>query len=95
MRDHPKVLSKPEPAVYFEEFGDSALLFEGKFWITMRSILDRKRVLSELRFRIDELFRGAGIVIAFPQRDVHLDVAGPLEVKLRAPERSSRGDGGG
>ena len=26
-----------------------------------------------MRFRIDDLFREAGIVIAFPQRDVHLD----------------------
>jgi potassium efflux system protein len=26
--------------------------------------------------------REAGIVIAFPQRDVHLDTAGPLEVRM-------------
>jgi potassium efflux system protein len=35
-----------------------------------------------LRFRIDDLFREAGIVIAFPQRDVHLDAASPLEVRV-------------
>jgi small-conductance mechanosensitive channel len=28
------------------------------------------------------LFREAGIVIAFPQRDVHLDVQKPLEFRL-------------
>jgi small-conductance mechanosensitive channel len=28
---------------------------------------------SEIRFRIDELFRENGITIAFPQQDVHLD----------------------
>ncbi|MBW2603743.1 MAG: hypothetical protein JRE28_05430 [Deltaproteobacteria bacterium] len=33
-------------------------------------------------FRIDELFREAGIVIAFPQRDVHLDTQKPLEFRI-------------
>jgi small-conductance mechanosensitive channel len=44
--------------------------------------MDRRRVASDLRFRIDDLFREAGIVIAFPQRDVHLDSARPIEVRL-------------
>lgn len=79
--DHPKVLKNPEPAVFFEDFADSALVFEALFRITMRSILDRKRVLSDIRFKIDELFRKEGIVIAFPQQDVHLDVPGPIELK--------------
>ena len=36
---------------------------------------------SDIRFR-DDQFRQAGIVIAFPQRDVHLDVRGPLDPHL-------------
>jgi small-conductance mechanosensitive channel len=39
-------------------------------------------VLSDLRFMIERQFREAGIVMAFPQRDVHLDSAGPLRVEL-------------
>jgi small-conductance mechanosensitive channel len=35
-----------------------------------------------VRFRIDELFRENGIVIAFPQRDVHLDNLQPLQVRV-------------
>jgi small-conductance mechanosensitive channel len=37
---------------------------------------------SDIRFRIDDLFRESGIVIAFPQRDVHLDASKPLELKI-------------
>jgi small-conductance mechanosensitive channel len=37
---------------------------------------------SSLRFIIDERFGKANIVIAFPQRDVHLDSVEPLKIKL-------------
>lgn len=80
--DHRLVLKQPEPVVLFRDFGNDALIFETRFWIEMRSILDRLKVESDVRFRIDELFRQAGIVIAFPQRDVHLDATAPIEVKL-------------
>jgi len=31
---------------------------------------------------IDREFRKAGIVISFPQRDIHPDTGGPLEVRV-------------
>ena len=48
----------------------------------MRRVMDRKLVESDIRYRIDSLFREAGIVIAFPQRDVHLDTTRPLYVQV-------------
>lgn len=72
----------PEPMVIFEDFGDSALIFEAMFWVVMRRPMDRRKALSDVRYRIDELFRGEGIVIAFPQRDVHLDGLGPVQVRV-------------
>jgi potassium efflux system protein len=39
-------------------------------------------VRSDLRFRIDELFREHGITIAFPQRDVHLKPAAPIQIMM-------------
>ncbi|MEJ2133007.1 MAG: hypothetical protein P8Y95_15605, partial [Gammaproteobacteria bacterium] len=36
---------------------------------------DLRAVRSDIRFRLEELFGDAGIVIAFPQRDVHVDGA--------------------
>jgi len=82
LREHPAVLGEPEPVVLFRDFGDNALIFEMRFWIEMRTIMDRLRVESEVRFRIDDLYRQAGIVIAFPQRDVHLDTSAPLDIRL-------------
>jgi potassium-dependent mechanosensitive channel len=77
-----KVLRDPEPFVVFADFGDNALTFEIYFWINIRRVIERRLIESDIRFRIDELFREAGIVIAFPQRDVHIDTLRPLEMRL-------------
>jgi small-conductance mechanosensitive channel len=83
--EHPEVLRDREPRILFADFGDNALIFEALFWLRARTILERRMVASDLRFAIDELFRQAGISIAFPQRDVHLLAARPLEVQLVDP----------
>jgi small-conductance mechanosensitive channel len=70
---HPRSLDHPAPVANFKDFGDSALLFEIRFWIRYDDRTDRSAILSDIRFRIDELFAENGIVIAFPQIDVHLD----------------------
>ncbi|UAB81273.1 mechanosensitive ion channel [Marixanthomonas sp. SCSIO 43207] len=64
------VLKSPKPFVLFEDFGDSALIFSIYFFIG-DSFVD-PRIKSEMRFRIDQLFRENQITIPFPQRDVHL-----------------------
>jgi len=74
--EHPRALAHPPPAVVFLDFADSALLFQVRFWIRYDSQTDRSRLKSDIRFRIDEVFRESEIQIAFPQMDVHLDVAG-------------------
>ncbi len=77
----------PAPQVFFEEFGDSALIFELLIWVSLvrtgKSQSNLKRVESDIRFRIEELFREEGIVIAYPQRDLHIDSSKPIEVKLK------------
>lgn len=84
--DHEHVALDPAPAVAFEDFADDALVFSVSFWINLQTA-SKGKVESDIRFRIDELFNQAGIVIAYPQRDVHLNVMRPLEVRL-APEAS-------
>lgn len=64
------VLKKPKPFVLFDDFGDSALQFSVLFFIT-DSFSDPK-IKSEIRFRIDQLFRENNISIPFPQTDVHI-----------------------
>jgi small-conductance mechanosensitive channel len=81
-RAHKHTLADPPPVVVFEDFGDNALMFELFFWCEISTGAELRLIRSDIRFRIDELFRENGIVIAFPQRDVHLDLTGPLEVRL-------------
>jgi len=80
--EHESILKEPSSRVLFTDFGNDALMFEALFWIRARSILDRRKIESDVRYRIDELFRQGNIVIAFPQRDVHLDTLRPLEVRV-------------
>jgi len=80
--EHAAVLKSPEPRIIFADFGDNALVFEAYFWQRARAILDRRTIESDVRYRIDDLFREAGITIAFPQRDVHLDSTGPIDVRV-------------
>jgi potassium efflux system protein len=87
--EHPMALAEPPPSVLFDDFGDSALVFQGLLWIRMHRPMDRRRTLSDLRYRIDELFREHGIVIAFPQRDIHIDAAHPLEVRMLGDDDTS------
>lgn len=84
-RENEKVLQEPGPFVLFRDFGDNALIFYLYFWVSMETMTERLLLESSIRFRIDELFREAGIVIAFPQRDVHLDTSRPLELKFVDP----------
>ena len=65
-----KVMRMPEAQVLFVNFGESSLDFELRVWIS--NIDDRFSVKSQLHQEIDSRFRQAGIVIAFPQRDLHL-----------------------
>jgi potassium efflux system protein len=87
--EHPAILQTPPPRIMFADFGDNALGFQALFWIRARTILERRQVESDLRYRIDDLFRETGIVIAFPQRDVHLDTLKPLDVRLVAAPGST------
>lgn len=80
--EHGQVERDPEPFVWLTEFGDNALQFELHFWIKLRSHSVRQRIESDLRHKIDTLFREAGISMAFPQRDIHLDVARPISVRV-------------
>jgi small-conductance mechanosensitive channel len=64
------ILKSPQAFVLFEDFGDSSLNFSVNFYIN--DSFSDPRIKSEIRFRIDALFREHQITIPFPQRDVHL-----------------------
>ncbi|MDJ0760459.1 MAG: mechanosensitive ion channel [Woeseiaceae bacterium] len=82
VRAQPESKDEPAPTVVFEDFGDSALIFDSYFWCEVGGEKLLRDIRSEIRFRITDMFAESGITIAFPQRDVHLDSKGPLEVRV-------------
>ncbi len=69
------VLKTPAPSVIFEDFGDSALIFDAYFWVESSAEREARAVRSAIRFEIDRVLAENGVTIAFPQRDVHIDGA--------------------
>ena len=80
--EQPETKSDPAPSVVFEDFGDNALIFDAYFWCDVGGERALREIRSAIRFRISQLFDDNGIVIAFPQRDVHFDAAKPLEIRM-------------
>lgn len=67
---NPEVATKPTPEARFIDFGDSALVFELMYWSS--SMFQIEKLKSDLRFEVDKEFRRNGVVIPFPQRDLHI-----------------------
>ncbi|HOC73818.1 MAG TPA: mechanosensitive ion channel, partial [Candidatus Hydrogenedentes bacterium] len=78
---HGQILKDPDPVVVFQDFGDNALVFAVYFWLDLEKS-DSRVVRSDIRFMIERAFAKENIAIAFPQRDVHMNMAGPVEVRL-------------
>jgi potassium efflux system protein len=83
-REDERVLTEPEPGVVFDRFADSSLNLA--FRVFVGSLKDRLPVMTDLHRGIHRRFAEEGIVIAFPQRDVHMyamDDAGKIEPQSR------------
>ena len=75
-----RVLDDPAPLVSFDSFGDSALMINLRVYIS--SIDYRIAVNTSLHKAINSRFAEAGIVIAFPQRHLHLEAPSPLRIRV-------------
>ena len=69
--EHPRVLDDPEPAVLLRGFGESALKFELRAFITEKFSLN---VQSELNFEVLKVFEKHNIEIPYPKRDLNLKI---------------------
>lgn len=87
-RAQPSVIADPAPIAVFEDFGDSALIFDLHFWCVVGPGIELRVIRSDVRFNIERLLAEHGITIAYPQRDLHLDTRAPLEIRL-APDAAS------
>jgi small-conductance mechanosensitive channel len=72
-RGEPKVLAEPKPEIRHEGFGDSAINLALVAWIP--EAREEALVSSNLRFAMSRELKRAGIVMPFPQRDVHMHQA--------------------
>jgi small-conductance mechanosensitive channel len=74
-----RILKIPEPKCYVREFGDSAVNLELRVWIN-----DPQNGLGNIKnallLEIWDGFHANGIELAFPQRDLHIKSAVPLEI---------------
>jgi small-conductance mechanosensitive channel len=78
---HGLVEAKPKAQVFFTDFGPSSLAFEVRYWLDVLKT-NPSQVSSDLRHMIAGTFAEQGIVIAFPQQDLHLDTARPLQLEV-------------
>ena len=78
--EHERVLEEPAFIVTFDSFDDSAMTVVLRCFISSMDYW--RQTTSELHLEINEKFKEAGIVIAFPQRDIHLTTEAPLDVRV-------------
>jgi potassium efflux system protein len=85
--DDKRILADPAPSIIFSDFGDSSLNMVCRFYID--NLDNWWPVKTELHLEIYRRFEEAGIVISFPQRDVHLDSEKPLRISIEPGSQPS------
>ena len=89
--NHAMVQKKPEPKVWFLDFGQSSLDF--RLQMFLYDITNAPIVGTEVRFEILRRFAEAGIEIPFPQRDVNLRIVNDADAKtVKEITASATGD---
>lgn len=69
-RSNEKVLTYPEPAVSVKAFEESAIAFDLYFWVGhLRDVLTAR---NEILTGIKDTFHEHGIVVPFPQQELHI-----------------------
>jgi len=90
-REDVNVIDDPAPSVIFESFGDNSLQIILRCFVC--EIDKRVRTISALNQAVNKKFNESGIVIAFPQRDLHIDSTKPLSVKVESASQEQTESG--
>lgn len=80
LNEHPLIQDDPQPIVVFEDFGDNALVFDSFFWVSVQSGKEARLLRSEVRTLIEKAFNKHHIIVAYPQRDVHVNFTNPVQL---------------
>ena len=78
--EHERILEDPATLVSFDSFGNSSLTIVLRCYIGSMDYW--RKTTSELHQAINNKFKDAGVVIAFPQRNIHLNTSQPLDVRI-------------
>lgn len=78
--DCPHVLKDPAPTAVFWGFGASTLDLRLYFFVPRRDLYFP--ALNEINAAIDASFRAAGIEMAFPQQEIHIEAHAPIPVRI-------------
>lgn len=84
-RDVPGVMKERPPQVVFESIGEHALQFDIYFWVHASTPMQRRKMESDVRFRVFAAFRREKIDFPFPQSDVHFYPERSLKVEITRP----------
>ena len=71
-----RILKNPPPKIFLQEFGDSSINLEIKFWIKDPEN-GIQNITSKVNKNIWQLFKENDIEIPFPQQDMHLKSVSP------------------
>ena len=85
--EHERVLEEPSSIVTFDSFDDNSLTIVLRCFIGSMDYW--RQTTSELHLGINQKFEQAGIIIAFPQRDLHLKTSTPLDVCIHTLQGES------
>jgi small-conductance mechanosensitive channel len=85
--ENPEVLRSPAPEVLHRGFGDSSWNMQLRAWIDNPKRFHQVR--SALNCAIVHKFRGNGVEIPFPQRDLHLRSLLPVPVLTGSQNQAS------
>ncbi len=83
---NPYCLDEPEPLIFFDNFGDSALNIQFRLWFVKENFFDlRTTIFVEVKERFDE----EGIEIPFPHRTIYTgEATQPFPVQIN-PEKTN------
>jgi small-conductance mechanosensitive channel len=76
IQDIDRILNRPKPKVFLNEFADSSVNLEIKFWIKDPEN-GINNIKSEVNKNIWNLFKDNNIEIPFPQQDIHFKSISP------------------
>jgi len=79
--------------VWLTNYGDSALVFQLLAWVSKAGVRRPERVRSAVLWELETQLSERGIVIPFPQRDLHLR-SGFMQDSESAPGRDAPADAG-